>query len=127
MRRSAREFDESDVRIRPSRRGSRPRTKDRPKHEDAVTARVVSVDRGRWRTLLAEGTAQQRLAAEQELIRLKAQLENGEQRRLLLEEELGRLQEAAAEAARRRAGLEEEAGRLRELAEIGRASCRERV
>ena len=60
MRRSAREFDESDVRIRPSRRGSRPRTKDRPKHEDAVTARVVSVDRGRWRTLLAEGTAQQR-------------------------------------------------------------------
>src|SRR5699024_7728396 len=60
VRRSAREFDESDVRIRPSRRGSRPRTKDRPKHEDAVTARVVSVDRGRWRTLLAEGTAQQR-------------------------------------------------------------------
>lgn len=60
MRRSAREYDESDVRIRPQRRGSRPRTKDRPKHEDAVTARVVSVDRGRWRTLVAEGTDQER-------------------------------------------------------------------
>ncbi|ASK67012.1 ribosome small subunit-dependent GTPase A [Brachybacterium avium] len=60
MRRSAREYDESDVRIRPQRRGSRPRTKERPKHEDAVTARVVSVDRGRWRTLLAEGTAEER-------------------------------------------------------------------
>jgi len=58
--RSSREYDESDVRVRPSRRGSRPRTKDRPKHEDAVTARVVSVDRGRWRTVLAEGTSQER-------------------------------------------------------------------
>lgn len=60
MSRSAREYDESDVRIRPQRRGSRPRTKDRPKHEDAVFARVVSVDRGRWRTLLAEGTPEER-------------------------------------------------------------------
>src|SRR5699024_1283721 len=30
------------------------------KHEDAVTARVVSVDRGRWRTVLGEGTDQER-------------------------------------------------------------------
>src|SRR5699024_7581320 len=60
VRRSAREYDESDVRVRPQRRGSRPRTKDRPKHEDAVTARVVSVDRGRWRTVLAEGTDRER-------------------------------------------------------------------
>ncbi|WP_087485510.1 ribosome small subunit-dependent GTPase A [Brachybacterium massiliense] len=60
MRGSSREYDESDVRVRPNRRGSRPRTKDRPKHEDAVTARVVSVDRGRWRTVVGEGTAQQR-------------------------------------------------------------------
>jgi len=60
VRRSARDFDESDVRIRPNRRGSRPRTKDRPKHEDAITARVVSVDRGRWRTIVGEGTEDQR-------------------------------------------------------------------
>ncbi|MBB5831075.1 ribosome small subunit-dependent GTPase A [Brachybacterium aquaticum] len=60
MSRSARDYDESDVRVRPNRRGSRPRTKDRPKHEDAITARVVSVDRGRWRTLVGEGTDEER-------------------------------------------------------------------
>ena len=58
MRRSAREYDESDVRVRPNRRGSRPRTKDRPAHKDAVEAVVVAVDRGRWRTeLVSDGTA----------------------------------------------------------------------
>jgi ribosome biogenesis GTPase len=45
---SAREYDESDVRVRPGRRGSRPRTKRRPGHSDAVTAMVTTVDRGRW-------------------------------------------------------------------------------
>ncbi|QKE84048.1 ribosome small subunit-dependent GTPase A [Arthrobacter sp. NEB 688] len=49
MVRSSRDYDESDVRIRPNRRGSRPRTKDRPKHEDAVVGRVLGVDRGRYR------------------------------------------------------------------------------
>ncbi|MGY5764929.1 ribosome small subunit-dependent GTPase A [Brachybacterium sp. DNPG3] len=58
--RSARDYDESDVRVRPSRRGSRPRTKDRPKHEDAVLARVVSVDRGRWRTVVGAGGPEER-------------------------------------------------------------------
>ncbi|WP_263249342.1 ribosome small subunit-dependent GTPase A [Saccharopolyspora rosea] len=47
-RRGWRELDESDVRVRPGRRGSRPRSKRRPKHEDAVAAMVVAVDRGRW-------------------------------------------------------------------------------
>ncbi len=46
-----REYDESDVRIR-SGRGSRPRTKTRPEHADAVTALVVTVDRGRWGCVL---------------------------------------------------------------------------
>ena len=41
-----REFDESDARIRPSRR-TRPRSKDRPAHIDAVRALVTTVDRGR--------------------------------------------------------------------------------
>ena len=40
------DLDEDDVRIRPSRR-SRPRTKDRPAHDDAVEGVVVTVDRGR--------------------------------------------------------------------------------
>ncbi len=44
---SPREYDESDVRVRPGR-GSRPRTKTRPEHSDAVEAMVVTVDRGRW-------------------------------------------------------------------------------
>ncbi|MGQ4526831.1 ribosome small subunit-dependent GTPase A [Dermabacteraceae bacterium P13136] len=57
---SGRRFDESDVRIRPGRRGSRPRTKDRPKHDDAVPALVLAVDRGRWRTVVAPGTDEER-------------------------------------------------------------------
>ena len=44
-----RDLDEDDVRIRPSK-GSRPRTKDRPKHADATAAVVVAVDRGRYST-----------------------------------------------------------------------------
>jgi len=37
--------------VRPGK-GSRPRTKDRPAHRDAVEAMVVSVDRGRWGVVL---------------------------------------------------------------------------
>lgn len=42
-----REYDEDDVRIRPSRR-NRPRTKDRPRHANAARAIVTAVDRGRF-------------------------------------------------------------------------------
>ncbi|GGK65410.1 ribosome small subunit-dependent GTPase A [Ornithinimicrobium pekingense] len=45
-------LDESDVRHRPSRRGTRPRTKERPAHEDAVVGMVTGVDRGRYTTRL---------------------------------------------------------------------------
>jgi ribosome biogenesis GTPase len=44
-------YDESDVRIRPGK-GSRPRTKTRPEHADALPAMVVTVDRGRWGCVL---------------------------------------------------------------------------
>lgn len=54
------EFDESDVRVRPSRRGSRPRTKTRPEHADAITGVVLGVDRGRYAVLLDEGTPDER-------------------------------------------------------------------
>lgn len=57
---SRREYDESDVRIRPNKRGSRPRSKDRPKHENAVLARVVGVDRGRYQTVVDEGGVDER-------------------------------------------------------------------
>jgi ribosome biogenesis GTPase len=44
---SKREYDEDDVRVRPGR-ASRPRTRIRPRHSDAVDAFVVAVDRGRY-------------------------------------------------------------------------------
>src|SRR3712207_4347685 len=47
-------WDESDVRIRPNKKGSRPRTKDRPSHDDAVTGRIVTVDRGRYTAVVGE-------------------------------------------------------------------------
>jgi ribosome biogenesis GTPase len=39
--------DEDDVRQRPGKHGSRPRTRTRPAHENAVPGLVVAVDRGR--------------------------------------------------------------------------------
>ena len=54
------EFDESDVRVRPNRRGSRPRTKMRPEHADAVQGTVLGVDRGRYAVLVDEGGADER-------------------------------------------------------------------
>ncbi|MEV0678213.1 ribosome small subunit-dependent GTPase A [Actinosynnema sp. NPDC050436] len=47
MARDWHRLDESDVRVRPGK-GTRPRSKRRPEHADAVTAMVVAVDRGRW-------------------------------------------------------------------------------
>jgi ribosome biogenesis GTPase len=47
-------WDEDDVRVRPSRRGSRPRTRQRPTHDDAVPGLVTAVDRGRM-TVRIEG------------------------------------------------------------------------
>ena len=60
-----REYDESDARVRPNRRGSRPRSKVRPKHEDAVAGTVVGVDRGRLTVHLDD-------AARSEVIAVKA-------------------------------------------------------
>ena len=47
MARDWKKLDESDVRVRPGK-GTRPRSKRRPAHADAVTAMVVGKDRGRW-------------------------------------------------------------------------------
>src|SRR6185437_7860303 len=52
---SPREYDESDVRVRPGR-GSRPRSKRRPEHAGAGPAMVTTVDRGRW-TCAPDGDA----------------------------------------------------------------------
>ncbi|WP_405618974.1 ribosome small subunit-dependent GTPase A [Streptomyces sp. NBC_00076] len=54
MRRYGKHTDEDDIRSRPNRKGNRPRTHIRPKHEDAVEGMVLTVDRGRL-TCLVDG------------------------------------------------------------------------
>ncbi|MGW6174560.1 ribosome small subunit-dependent GTPase A [Arthrobacter sp. NPDC055138] len=61
MGRSTGSWDESDVRIRPNKRGTRPRTKDRPAHEDAELGRIVTVDRGRYTAVVDEDTDGERV------------------------------------------------------------------
>ena len=46
------DLDEDDVRVRPGRGKSRPRTKDRPGHETAAGGFVKAVDRGRYTCVL---------------------------------------------------------------------------
>ena len=56
-----RDLDEDDVRVRPGK-GSRPRTRIRPEHSDAVDGMVTTVDRGRY-TCLVDGVALQAVRA----------------------------------------------------------------
>jgi len=49
------EYDESAAKVRPNRRGTKPRTKQRPAHADAVPGFVVGVDRGRYTVVLGDG------------------------------------------------------------------------
>lgn len=48
-----RDYDEDDVRVRATG-GSRPRTRRRPRHEDAAEGFVTAVDRGRYTCLVGE-------------------------------------------------------------------------
>ncbi|MEU5398446.1 ribosome small subunit-dependent GTPase A [Streptomyces sp. NPDC005963] len=54
MRRYGKNPDEDDVRVRPNRKGNRPRTNIRPKHEDASEGMVLTVDRGRLTCLVGD-------------------------------------------------------------------------
>ncbi|MCD7100863.1 ribosome small subunit-dependent GTPase A [Pseudoclavibacter sp. 13-3] len=47
------DYDESDVRVRPSPKANRPRSKRRPAHHDAQQAFVIAVDRGRYQLEVA--------------------------------------------------------------------------
>ncbi|WLQ06602.1 ribosome small subunit-dependent GTPase A [Arthrobacter oryzae] len=60
MGRSTGSWDESDIRIRPNKKGSRPRTKDRPSYDDAVTGRIITVDRGRYTAVVGEDSGNER-------------------------------------------------------------------
>jgi ribosome biogenesis GTPase len=62
-----RAHDEHARFARPSKRGSRPRTKQRPEHADAVTALVTGVDRGRYTLVVDDGGP-----AEREVLAMKA-------------------------------------------------------
>lgn len=48
-------FDEDDIRIRPAR-STKPRSKERPQHLDAIQARVITIDRGRITCATEDGT-----------------------------------------------------------------------
>nr|WP_145487203.1 MULTISPECIES: ribosome small subunit-dependent GTPase A [Streptomyces] len=54
MRRYGKNTDEDDIRSRPNRKGNRPRTNIRPKHEDAAEGLVLTVDRGRLTCLVED-------------------------------------------------------------------------
>ncbi|KND27772.1 MULTISPECIES: ribosome small subunit-dependent GTPase A [Streptomyces] len=54
MRRYGKHTDEDDIRSRPNRKGNRPRTHIRPKHEDAAEGMVLTVDRGRLTCLVED-------------------------------------------------------------------------
>jgi ribosome biogenesis GTPase len=54
MRRYGKHTDEDDIRSRPNRKGNRPRTNIRPKHEDAAWGMVLTVDRGRLTCLVED-------------------------------------------------------------------------
>ena len=56
------EYDESSVRVRPNPKANKPRTKTRPEHSNSVTARVISVDRGRYGIVVAENTPEEHRA-----------------------------------------------------------------
>ncbi|MEZ0066076.1 ribosome biogenesis GTPase [Streptacidiphilus sp. MAP12-20] len=60
MRRYGKDADEDDIRNRPSRKGSRPRTRIRPTHEDAAEGMILTVDRGRFTCLIDEGGKSER-------------------------------------------------------------------
>jgi ribosome biogenesis GTPase len=52
--RDARRMDEDDVRSRANPRGTRPRSKQRPAHENAQDGMVLAVDRGRYLVLVGD-------------------------------------------------------------------------
>ncbi|PFG44016.1 ribosome biogenesis GTPase [Isoptericola jiangsuensis] len=63
----ARDRDEHARFARPSKHGSRPRTKQRPEHADAVPAMVTGVDRGRYTLVIDDGGPDER-----EILAMKA-------------------------------------------------------
>lgn len=66
-------YADYEARERPNPKGNRARTKIRPEHADAVTGRVLTVDRGRYSVLVGEGTDQEREATASRASELRKQ------------------------------------------------------
>ncbi len=66
-------YADYEARTRPNPKGSRARTKIRPEHSDAVTGRVLTVDRGRYSVLIGEGTTGEREATASRASELRKQ------------------------------------------------------
>ncbi len=56
-------YDESDAKVRPTGRGSRPRSKQRPEHNNSIPGTVIGVDRGRFAVRLTDGPQDVRVTA----------------------------------------------------------------
>ncbi|MFT4186828.1 MAG: ribosome small subunit-dependent GTPase A [Micrococcaceae bacterium] len=54
------EYENYRFKKRPKKHGSKPRTKIRPKYEDALIGRIIKVDRGRYTAILDENQASER-------------------------------------------------------------------
>ncbi len=66
-------YADYEARNRPNPKGNRARTKTRPDHSDAVTGRVLTVDRGRYTVLVGEGTAEEHEAISSRASELRKQ------------------------------------------------------
>jgi ribosome biogenesis GTPase len=66
-------YADYEARSRPNPKGNRARTKIRPEHSDAVTGRVLTVDRGRYSVLVGEGTAEEHEATASRASELRKQ------------------------------------------------------
>lgn len=56
----ARNWDDYEVKARPNKKGSRPRTKDRPTYDKAEWGRIITVDRGRYTAVIDENSPTER-------------------------------------------------------------------
>jgi ribosome biogenesis GTPase len=66
-------YADYEARTRPNPKGNKPRTKIRPEHSDAVTGRVLTVDRGRYTVLIDEDGPNEREATASRASELRKQ------------------------------------------------------
>ena len=66
-------YADYEARSRPNPKGNRARTKTRPEHSDAVTGRVLTVDRGRYTVLVDAGTPEEHEATASRASELRKQ------------------------------------------------------